>query len=48
MASRKADKKKKKKEMPMSTVLSSLRHEIDFHRCVSGSVHTYMDFTAFP
>lgn len=37
-----------KKEMPKSTVLSSLRHKIDFHRCVPGYVHTYMDFIAFP
>lgn len=36
------------KEMPKSSVLSSLRHEIDFHRCVPGYIHTYMHFTAFP
>ena len=40
--------KKKKKEMPESTVPSNLRHKIDFHRCVPGYVHTYMDFIAFP
>ena len=49
MSSSKYESRKKKiKEMPDSTVLSNLRHKIDFHRCVPGYVHTYMDFIAFP